>query len=585
MMLLAVCLLLGGSTPGSAQLQFVDVAPQLGLDETGTCGMLFWYDYDNDTDLDLLQPHRFYEQTYIFRNDGDHFTRLDDIGLPENWDAGYSIPMDFDHDGDFDLFFPCYHTNSLMLVNEGGQFVDRTSDLGLPQINGSRYQLWVDFDHDGFMDILFGHYIEGFKLFRNIDGTQFEDVTDQTDVPPLNTFHSVCEADVDLDGDMDMFFTSIDSGDRFYINQGMGVFTDYTVESGLSAAVGRGGCVWVDVDNDKYPDLLTQGNGKHTIWHNDGNDTFTEMNVHGTETDFGDVWPYSGYYAVADFDMNGLYDFYCCRPGGCGINRAPNQFFECDSIVGMDIWFHDVAPALGMDFEEDGVPTVADFDGDGALDLMVTLQEGPNHLYRNLSTRSANNLQVRVLGTHGEQDCWHSRVVVSPHGSMNPIGSSELNSSNVARNSFKNYFVADANGHFDVRVYFPDGTVMGPEQYPALSDVVPSQVNHLLTVYKGVQATAATDKPALAVDFGLDGAYPNPFNATTTISYRVPRDGAVTLEIFDITGRHVTNLINGPAAQGVHSVRWTAANQASGIYLAQLRCGGQSAQQKLILLK
>lgn len=567
----------------SAQLQFTDVAPQLGLADTGSCAALFWYDYDNDGDLDLLQPRRFYENTVIYRNDGDHFTRLTEIGLPVGQDAGGAVPMDINHDGNFDLLFGEYHTYSQLLMNEGGVFVDRSVAMGLPQETGCRDYKWIDFDRDGWIDLLYGD-LSGLHLYRNVEGTHFEDVTAQSQLPQFSTFHRMCEADVDLDGEIDLFATSIDDGDRFFINQGNGVFVDRTVESGLSAALGRGGCAWVDFNHDKYPDLLTQGPQRHAIWLNNHDGTFREARVHGTETDFSVAWPYACDYAVADFNMDGLYDFYCCRPGGCGVNLAPNELFVQDSIIGDDIYFHDVAPELGMDMIEDGSPTVADFDGDGDMDLCITVQGGPNHLYRNDSQRSLDAFQVRVTGPNGEEDKWHSRVEVYEHGTNHLVASSELNTSNVGRNGFKNYFVLNNSGHYDLWIYSPSSGVMDPEHFPQLSDVVPSQIQGLLTVHWG-QATSVDHPVQNAAEFRLDKAYPNPFNALATLRYSVPTDGLVRLSVFDVLGRHVTDLVNGTVARGEHSVKWNAANLASGIYVVQLTTGNLQARQKLVLLK
>lgn len=314
--LAALCLVcLGAALPATAQeVTFEDVATELGMADVGSCAALFWYDYDNDGDLDLLQPRRFYANTILFRNDGDHFSRLTDIGLPTGQDAGMAIPMDIDHDGDFDLFFCEYHTPVQLLMDEDGVFVDRTAAMGLPEINGGRDYKWVDFDHDGWMDLLFGE-LYGFHLYRNVGGTRFEDLTEPSQLPGLLSFHRTCEADIDLDGDVDIFVTSIDSGDRLYINLGNGVFADSTAVSGLAAAVGRGGCAWVDINKDKYPDLLTQGPQRHAIWLNNQDGTFTDLTVHGTDTDWEIDWPYACDYAVADFNLDGLYDFYACRPG------------------------------------------------------------------------------------------------------------------------------------------------------------------------------------------------------------------------------------------------------------------------------
>ncbi|MBU0508162.1 T9SS type A sorting domain-containing protein [bacterium] len=562
---------------------FEDVAPQLGLDITGACGAMFWYDYDDDGDLDMLQGRRFGGDTYIYRNDGDHFTRLEGIGLPEDWDAAGSVPMDFDHDGDLDHFFGCYHTNNLFLVNQGGSFTDRTYELGL-DFNGCRDTKWVDFNNDGWMDILYNHYTEGFKIFRNDAGNDFADITSQLPLPQLNSVHRIAEADVDLDGDIDLFVSQMSQGDCFLLNQGGGVYEDATVASGLHLARAEGGCAWVDFDHDKYPDLLTQGNGRHTIWHNDRDGTFTEMTVHGTETDFSIMWPFAADYAIADFDMDGDHDFYACRPGGCGVYLAPNQFFIQDSLVELDIWFHNVAPDFGMDYMADGYPTVADFDRDGDMDLFITSQDQPSRLFRN-NTNQSHFLEVRVLGPHGEQDRWLTRVELYPHGQTNALRVSELSSSNVNRNGLSNYFVTDENGHYDLRIFFACGTVMEPEDYPMLSDVVPSAIGHRLTVYMAQPSAVNPRETETPQSHELGVPYPNPFNGSTTIPYALSTNEAVRIVVYNVHGQRVRELVNGRIAAGHHEIIWNASGHSSGVYFVVMDAGTQTDIRKVLFAK
>jgi len=570
--------------PAVAQPAFEDVAPQLGLNQTGSCGGPFWVDIDGDGDQDLCRMHRFGEPSVIYRNDGDHFTPMSSgIGLPQDADAGGVNPMDFDHDGDLDLFTHCYSTNFELLVNENGHYVDRTSDLGLDPRTGGRYRAWIDFNRDGWMDLLLD-FSDGWKLYRNDGGQLFTDITANTQLPNITDSYFFAESDFDLDGDVDLYLTVIGGPNRLYVNDGNNAFVDRTVAAGLSGIVGNGACAWVDFNHDKYPDLLTPDGNHHGIYINNGDGTFHRLNVHGTDVpDWGD-FPQGCLYGIADFDMDGDQDIYVCRPGGCGMGQAPNQFLRQDSINATDIWFTDMAPRLGMDFLEDGYPCVVDYDGDGDMDLYIASQDQPDHLFRNNLNSTVNRLEVKVLGPNGEQDKWLTRVEVYPHGGQSAITASELNSSNVSRNGFKNYLVLDENGHYDLRIYFASGAVMTPDVYPQLSDVVPSQINHLLTVYQG-QMAGTPEGSKLAKDFRLDAVYPNPFNSTATIRYSLPASEYVRLGVYDVLGRHVNDLVNGSVSAGEHNMSWNASGVSSGIYFLRLQAGRQVAQQKALLLK
>jgi hypothetical protein len=88
-------------------------------------------------------------------------------------------------------------------------------------------------------------------------------------------------------------------------------------------------------------------------------------------------------------------------------------------------------------------------------------------------------------------------------------------------------------------------------------------------------------------EFQLLGVHPNPFNLSTTISFSLPEDAFVKLQIFDITGRRV-GVGLAPTRQyppGNHHVTFDASGLPSGIYLARLVAGDFTDVQKMVLLK
>jgi hypothetical protein len=86
-------------------------------------------------------------------------------------------------------------------------------------------------------------------------------------------------------------------------------------------------------------------------------------------------------------------------------------------------------------------------------------------------------------------------------------------------------------------------------------------------------------------EFTLSGAYPNPFNASTTVRYAVPRQAAIRLALYDLLGREVRVLEEGWGEAGWHAVRVDAADLPSGIYWVNLRSGTFSQSTKIVLLK
>lgn len=79
--------------------------------------------------------------------------------------------------------------------------------------------------------------------------------------------------------------------------------------------------------------------------------------------------------------------------------------------------------------------------------------------------------------------------------------------------------------------------------------------------------------------------YPNPFNPLTTISYAIPRAAHVTLNVYDISGRLVTTLIDGYRDAGYHEVTFDGSGLPSGIYVYRIEAGQFTASSKMVLLK
>ncbi len=86
-------------------------------------------------------------------------------------------------------------------------------------------------------------------------------------------------------------------------------------------------------------------------------------------------------------------------------------------------------------------------------------------------------------------------------------------------------------------------------------------------------------------DFFLAQNFPNPFNPTTRINYRIPTAGYVTLDVYDLLGRRVATVVSEPQQAGNHWARFDAVDLASGIYYYRLRLGSSTITKKLVLIK
>ncbi|OGC01331.1 hypothetical protein A2V82_10880 [candidate division KSB1 bacterium RBG_16_48_16] len=85
--------------------------------------------------------------------------------------------------------------------------------------------------------------------------------------------------------------------------------------------------------------------------------------------------------------------------------------------------------------------------------------------------------------------------------------------------------------------------------------------------------------------FALLNAYPNPFNPSTRIAYKLKEAGFVTLRVYDLTGREVATLVNGVEGPGFKSVNFDARDLASGVFFYRLQAGSFAETKKMILIR
>lgn len=95
---------------------------------------------------------------------------------------------------------------------------------------------------------------------------------------------------------------------------------------------------------------------------------------------------------------------------------------------------------------------------------------------------------------------------------------------------------------------------------------------------------------SLPLKLAINNVAPNPFNPRTTITYTIMRGGRVSLDIYDMKGRHVRTLVRTDATAGEHQVQWNGKDDAgnsvaSGAYVCQLRSHGLVQTKRMVLLK
>jgi hypothetical protein len=409
----------------AGSLPFVDATEAAGLagvanqaGEHGGAYAIAWGDHDGDGWLDLFlggagppgPDGAPLHHGLLYRNRGDGaFDRVEPA--PEGRRAG--AWGDPDNDGDLDLFTSVglyedevLTSASRLWINDGeGGFAMAEDEIGLGGADNLGTGAWLDADADGWLDLFYPNGNDdpnqpGAELRINL-GTETLAFTTYTDAG-LEAGHSNGEtcavADVDNDGDVDIWYNDADDGSLF-LNDGSGGMVEASAAAGLAIAMGAApereqpyyAPVFGDYNNDGLLDLF--------LGHPQGiaNRLYTNTtSAAGSPPSFVlEVTPallaedlgHSRGAAWGDYDNDGDLDLLVGNEAddadGDANAAAPNALYENRGAEG----FVDVAALLGLD--DAGLATrttsvsFADYDEDGDLDVYFANPGGANRLWNN----------------------------------------------------------------------------------------------------------------------------------------------------------------------------------------------------------
>jgi len=250
---------------------------------------------------------------------------------------------DVDNDGDLDLFVTNEDTtNMLFLNNSAGVFKDITKLSGLTSKRSGKGATFGDIDLDGDLDLIVPYFSLPNQVYRNegiapITGFPiFKNMTDQLLAPgpdSLAKSTSACLADIDNDGDLDLYITNLVFTNRLYQNDGMGYFEDITISAGVLDSSLSNSCCFFDADNDGDLDLFVTNRGRNLFFKNLGDKTF----IRDTKTFKNNDIAYSTGFAYGDPDNDGDLDCYLAnddQPSYFYGNSQDNTNFLKLKIVG-----------------------------------------------------------------------------------------------------------------------------------------------------------------------------------------------------------------------------------------------------------
>jgi hypothetical protein len=122
--------------------------------------------------------------------------------------------------------------------------------------------------------------------------------------------------------------------------------------------------------------------------------------------------------------------------------------------------------------------------------------------------------------------------------------------------------------------------------------VEPDESTRRLQVVVGTEAFAKSHSGGASLDVpntALLPNAPNPCRESTTLSYQLAEQQPVTIAVYDLLGRRVTTLVDGPRPSGVHQIEWTPGqgrpSLSSGVYICRMQAGSYTESQKLVLVR
>jgi hypothetical protein len=245
--------------------RFVDVAAEAGVDSFSSAGGVIVDDFDNDGSLEILTSN--FDSCgvmHLFRRgtDGRFHDQAGAAGLSDQLGGLNLLQTDYNNDGCRDVLllrggWETAQRKSLLRNNCNGTFTDVTSSSGLATpATSTQTAVWTDIDNDGWVDLFVGNEDTASQLFRNKGDGTFEDIGKTAGIARHAFTKGVTAADIDNDGDPDLYVSNLGGGNFLYRNNGDRTFSEQAMAAGVPGA-DRGFPTWFfDYDNDGWEDLL-----------------------------------------------------------------------------------------------------------------------------------------------------------------------------------------------------------------------------------------------------------------------------------------------------------------------------------------
>jgi enediyne biosynthesis protein E4 len=447
----------------SSHISWVHTAgksPQKYLPETTGAGCAF-LDYDNDGWMDIYLVNSgkcdFFNpnpplRNALYRNNRDGtFTDVTEKAGVAAGGYGQGVAVgDYDGDGFPDLYVTQYGKSILYHNNGDGTFTDVTEKAGLAAPGWASSAAWFDYDNDGRLDL----FVCNFALFskekslpctaynkpgyciptlyqpsaswlfhNNGDGT-FTDVSQSSGIAKhLGKAWGVVAADLNNDGLMDLFAANDTVQNYLYMNRGHGKFDEIAALAGVGFSEnGRPrsgmGVDAADMNDDGWMDLFVANidHERFSLYQNNHDETFEdEANATGigAATRLISGWGLKFF----DYDNDGNLDLILANGNPDDMietlqkevtYQEPLMLFHNDGKTLRNVSAQS-GPLFARNLSARGL-AVGDFNNDGAVDVLISVNDAAPLILRNTAAKDNHWLGVRLVGKKANRDAIGARL-------------------------------------------------------------------------------------------------------------------------------------------------------------------------------
>lgn len=384
---------------------FVEVLEGRIATDGGSTRGVAWGDFDGDHDPDLYVSNSQGQWNAFYRNEGngtfkklsEHFqspfgevVRHGGNSEGVNW-------VDFDNDGDLDLFVANRGQEpNFLFRNEGDEGFVQLVDHPLTAAGiSTTMACWADVDQDGDLDVFFANYREqqANAVFRNLGTGRFERVSTSALATGQGEARACGWGDVDKDGLPDLYVANASTPNLFFRNRGDWRFEAVTSGHLVTDVAYSYGTSWTDYDDDGDHDLFVANFDKENfLYANNGQGEFSVASAGSLTSERGGA---SKGHAWGDFDNDGDLDLFI----GNG-TYGPDMRNFLYRNRGDGTFDRDTTGTFAVHADTSAGVAWADYDRDGDLDVFVAnwgSSDQVNRLYRNQTT-GRQWLSIRLVG-------------------------------------------------------------------------------------------------------------------------------------------------------------------------------------------